>query len=197
MLDIHIRLHRDILWLVLDKPPFNLLTAEMLEHLAGGLHKAMQVRPRLVVLTGVGEQAFCMGLEGESPRAELLEAAQKVDEIFNLLWQQKVATVALVKGKVFGAGCELAMFCNTIIAREDASFRLPSVAEKTFPTSLSVFLPKLVGQETATTLVQREETLTASQAHHLGLAHQVIPVKSFLNDSEELLVMLAAVGPAI
>jgi enoyl-CoA hydratase/carnithine racemase len=201
MPDIHIRLHRDILWLVLDNPPLNPLTVGMLEQLIRGLRKAMQERPRLVVLTSLGEQAFCMGLEagedGDAPRAELLPAAQRVDEVFSLLWQQKIATVALVKGKALGAGCELVTFCDTIIAREDASFHLPSLNEKIFPSSLSVFLPKLVGQETATTLIQSGETLTASQAHHLGLVHQVIPAKSFLSDSEELLVMLASVGPEL
>ncbi|HTK11743.1 MAG TPA: enoyl-CoA hydratase/isomerase family protein [Ktedonobacteraceae bacterium] len=199
MPDTHIRLHRDILWLVLDKQPLNPLTVGMLGQLTAGLRKAKQERPRLVVITSMGEQAFCAGVEleedVESQRVKLLRCAQEVDEAFNVLRQQKIATVALVKGKALGAGCELVTFCETVIARDDATFRLPTMHEKIFPSALSVYLPKLVGQETATRLVQSEETLTALQAQRLGLAHQVIPGKSFLSDSEELLVMLANIGP--
>ncbi|HEY4389046.1 MAG TPA: enoyl-CoA hydratase/isomerase family protein [Ktedonobacteraceae bacterium] len=199
MPDTHIRLYRDILWLVLDKQPLNPLTVGMLGQLTAGLRKAKQERPRLVVVTSMGEQAFCAGVEleedVESQRVKLLRAAQEVDEAFNVLLQQKIATVALVKGKAFGAGCELVTFCETVIARDDATFRLPTMNEKIFPSTLSVYLPKLVGQETATRLVQSGETLTALQAQRLGLAHQVIPGKSFLSDSEELLVMLASIGP--
>jgi enoyl-CoA hydratase/carnithine racemase len=201
MPDIHIRLHKDILWLVLDKQPLNPLTTEMLTQLTYALQRAIRDQPRLVVLTGTGERAFCVGVElpdeTEMQRAALLQVAKETDEGFRTLHKQKIPTVALVKGSAFRAGCELAILCDTIIARDDAEFRIPSINGKIFPGSLSVCLPELVGQETATRLAQSGETLSARQAFQLGLVHQVLPKRHFLSDSEELLVMLATVGSAV
>ncbi len=201
MPDIHIRSHKDILWLILDKQPLNPLTPEMLEQLTAALNRARQVQPRLVVLTSMGERAFCTGIklpgDAESEQGAFLLVARDTDEAFQVLRRQGISTVALVKGSAFRAGCELAAFCETIIARDDAEFRLPSITGKIFPSSLAIYLPDLVGASVSAQLAQSGETLSAHKALHLGLVHQVIPRRRFLNDSEELLVMLANVGPGV
>jgi enoyl-CoA hydratase/carnithine racemase len=55
----------------------------------------------------------------------------------------------------------------------------------------------LISQEQTTRLMQSGETLSAQKALHLGLAHQVLPARHFLSDTEELLVMLATVGSPV
>jgi enoyl-CoA hydratase/carnithine racemase len=100
--------------------------------------------------------------------------------------------VALVKGKALGAGCELAALCDTIIAREDALFRLPAPTEALFPHSIDVTFPAFMGKEVTERLVQSGETLDAWTAMRLGLVQQVVPVRRFTQDVEELLVLLAA-----
>jgi enoyl-CoA hydratase/carnithine racemase len=190
--------HKDILWLILDRPPLNTLTTELLRHLTTAITEAVKKPPRLVVITGTGEQAFCAGVDlpddTEANRTKLLLAAKDTDAAFSELRAHAIPTVAIVKGSAFGAGCELAALCETIIAREDAQFRLPAVHAKVFPSAISVCLPALIGQENTTRLMQSGETLTAHEAMKLGLAHQVLPALSFLTDTEELLVMLASVG---
>lgn len=194
---IHIRAHKDILWLILDRPPLNTLTTELLRYLTAAVADALKNPPRLVVITGTGEQAFCAGIDlpddTEANRTKLLLAAKDTDAAFSELRAHAIPTVAVVKGSVFGAGCELAALCETIIAREDALFRLPAVNARVFPSAISTCLPALIGQEHTTRLMQSGETLTARTAMKLGLAHQVLPTSSFLTDTEELLVMLAAV----
>lgn len=197
MPDIHVRQRDGILWLILANPPLNVLSSEALDQLTAVMRKAIQQPPHLIVITGAGEQAFCAGVDlpddSEERRAELLRAARESGTTFDELHARNIPTVALVKGSAFGAGCELVVMCDTVIAREDALFRLPAVNAKVFPAAVSLYLPALIGQETTTRLVQSGATLTAHEAMRLGLAHQVLPARRFVQDTEELLVMLSIV----
>lgn len=198
MSNVHVRSHKDILWLILDKPPVNLLTVLMLDKLNAAIHKALQHPPRLLVITGTGERAFCAGVDlpddDERHLQDLLRASRETENALDELRKRNVPLVALVKGSAFGAGCELAALCDVVIAREEAHFRLPAVNAKVFPSAVSIYLPALIGQKNTTRLLQSGETLTAGEAMKLGLAHQVLSARHFLGDTEELLVMLASVG---
>jgi enoyl-CoA hydratase/carnithine racemase len=198
MSSVHVRLHKDILWLILDNPPLNALTIEMLDRLATALRGAMQYEPSLVVVTGMGEKAFSVSVDllddTEKQRQDLLRAARGVSEALKALHEQHISTVALVKGAAFAAGVELLSLCDTVIARDDARFRLPSVIDKIFPSAVSTSLPHQIGQANTTRLVQSGETLDAREAFRLGLVDQVLAARRFLLDTEELLTMLAVVG---
>jgi len=198
MSDVHVRLHKDILWLLLDRQPLNSLTTEMLDKLTLALQQAKKRSPHLIVITGVGERAFCAGVDlpddSDKQREDLLRAARNTEITFDDLHLHTLPTVALVKGSAFGAGCELAALCETIIARDDAEFRLPAVSAKVFPNDVSLRLPALIGRETTTRLMQNGTTLNAHEAQRLGLVDQVLPARRFVLDTEELLVMLASVN---
>ncbi len=198
MSDVHVRLRKDILWLLLDRQPLNSLTTEMLDKLTVSLRQAITRSPRLIVITGVGERAFCAGVDlpddSDKRRGELLHAARNTEVAFDELHVHAIPTVALVKGSAFGAGCELAALCDTVIARDDAEFRLPAINAKIFPGVLSIHLPAAIGRETTTRYSASGVTLNAQEALQLGLVHQVISARRFVLDTEELLVMLAAIG---
>lgn len=193
---IHIRSNKDSLWLIIDHNHHNTLTLGMLEQLAKALDDAPRRAPSLVILTGMGEEAFCSGLElatdQQSHAAHLQKAVEHVTAAFDKLHAQGMQTIALVKGRAFDAGCELLLLCNTVIAREDATLKLPSLDKKIFPAALSVDLPAAVGQEETKQLLQHDQVLSAQEALHLGLVHQVLPTRRFTLDAQELLVMLAA-----
>lgn len=199
MPSIHIRKRNERAWLVLDNAPLNSLTPEMVDQLSTSLHLiAQQVPPpKLVVLTGAGEQAFCVGVDmpddTEEARSQLLRAANGVCAAFRELHSQHIITVALVKGIAFSAGCELVAMCDVVIAREDARFRLPATNARVFHDAVATYLPNTIGQELTIRLMQSGETQEARQAMKLGLVHQVLSKHSFLIDTEELLTMLATI----
>jgi enoyl-CoA hydratase/carnithine racemase len=199
MPDIYVRQRDDILWLILNRHPYNLLTVSILDQFVAVLQKTLRRShpPRLLVITGTGEEAFCAGTEPETASAQgqqmFAQSAQALVALLQQVRAQKISTVALVKGKALGAGCELAALCETIIAREDALFRLPAFAEALFPHSIAVSFPALIGKEATEQLVQSGETLDAWKAMRLGLVQQVVPVRRFTQDVEELLVLLALI----
>lgn len=192
---LRIRLHKNILWLILDRPPLNILSIEMLDQLTGAMRNAIKTMPRLIVITGAGERAFCAGVDIhdhlEGREVGMLRAVRDNCAAFEELRTHSIPTVALVKGHALGGGCELAALCDTVIAHEDATFGLPEVKLGVLPPVAAAYFPSLIGYHTTLRLMLTGETLRASEARRLGLAHQVLPAHTFLSDAEELLTMLA------
>jgi enoyl-CoA hydratase/carnithine racemase len=198
MSHVRVRRHQDILWLILDRQPLNILSIEMLDQLTAAMHAASKNRPRLIVFTGAGEQAFCAGVDIQDHlngrEVEMLRAVYDNCAAFEELRALRIPTVALVKGHALGGGCELAALCDTVIAHANATFGLPEVKLGVFPPVAAAYFPALIGYHTTLRLMLTGETLAAGEARRLGLAHQVLAEHNFLNDAEELITMLATQG---
>lgn len=195
MSNVRIRLHSGILWLILDRPPLNILSIEMLDQLTAAMHDAIEHSPRLIVITGAGERAFCAGVDIrdhlDGREKEMLRAVYDNYAAFEKLRSHNIPTVALVKGHALGGGCELAALCDTVVAHEDATFGLPEISLGVFPPVAAVYFPTLIGYSATMRLMLTGETIQAKEALRLGLAHQVLSSRRFLPDAEELLTMLA------
>ncbi len=195
MSNVRIRLHNDILWLILDRPPLNILSIEMLDQLTAAMRDAIKHPPRLIVITGAGDRAFCAGVDVrdhlDGREKEMLRAVYDNYAAFDKLRSHNIPTVALVKGHALGGGCELAALCDTVVAHEDATFGLPEISLGVFPPVAAVYFPALIGYSATMRLMLTGETIQAKEALRLGLAHQVLSSRRFLSDAEELLAMLA------
>jgi enoyl-CoA hydratase/carnithine racemase len=195
MSNIRIRLHNDFLWLILDRPPLNILSIEMLDQLTTAMHDAIEHPPRLIVITGAGDRAFCAGVDVrdhlDGREKAMLRAVYNNCAAFEKLRSHNIPTVALVKGHALGGGCELAALCGTVIAHEDATFGLPEISLGVFPPIAAVYFPALIGYNATMRLMLTGESIQAREALRLGLAHQVLSSRHFLSDTEELLAMLA------
>ena len=195
MSDVRIRLHNGFFWLILDRPPLNILSIEMLDQLTTAMHDAIMHPPRLIVITGAGDRAFCAGVDVrdhlDGREKEMLRAVYDNYAAFEKLRSHHIPTVALVKGHALGGGCELAALCDTVIAHEDATFGLPEISLGVFPPIAAVYFPSLIGYNATLRLMLTGETIQAKEALRLGLAHQVLSSRHFLSDAEELLTMLA------
>ncbi len=195
MSNVHVRLHKDILWLILDRPPLNILSIEMLDQLTSAMRDAVKHAPRLIVITGAGERAFSAGVDIHDHlhgrEKEMLRAVYDNCAAFEELRAQHIATVALVKGYALGGGCELAALCDTVIAHEDATFGLPEISLGVLPPVAAAYFPALIGQNATMRLMLTGETIDAREALRLGLVHQVLSSRRFLPDAEELIIMLA------
>jgi enoyl-CoA hydratase/carnithine racemase len=195
MSNVRLRLHNGLFWLILDRPPLNILSIEMLDQLTKAMHDAIEHPPRLIVITGAGDRAFCAGVDVrdhlDGREKEMLRAAYDNCAAFEKLRSHTIPTVALVKGHALGGGCELAALCDTVIAHEDATFGLPEISLGVFPPIAAVYFPALIGYNATMRLMLTGETIQAKEALRLGLAHQVLSSRHFLSDAEELLAMLA------
>src|SRR5207247_5965698 len=103
----------------------NILSIEMIDQLTAALRDAMKNPPRLIVITGAGERAFCAGVDIkdhlDGREVEMLRAVRDNCAAFEELRAKHIPTVALVRGHALGGGCYLAAFCFNVRARAAAA----------------------------------------------------------------------------
>ena len=154
---------------------------------------------RCILLTGAGK-GFCAGqdltefMNGDPHQAHL---ARVVEEQFNpivrLLRSIEKPIVCALNGVAAGAGANIALACDFIIASDGASFVQSFSKIGLIPDSGGTYLlPRLVGLHRATQLAMLGEKLTAAEAHSLGLAYRVVPENSLKEESVSFARRLAS-----
>ena len=161
---------------VLARPPLNVIDLAMAREMTAAL-LALRGRDalRAVVIAAEG-RAFSAGVSVEDHlpgRVEVMLPA--FHDVFRALRALEVATVAAVHGPALGGGCELAGFCDFVIASEDATFGLPEIKLASFPPLAAVHFPTRIGRARTLQLIQSGETLDARAAERIGLADAVVP----------------------
>jgi 2-(1,2-epoxy-1,2-dihydrophenyl)acetyl-CoA isomerase len=152
---------------------------------------------RVVVVTGAGED-FCAGadLSARSGESHSLVSMAVVNEVCLALHRIPVPTLARIDGVAVGAGMNLALACDFVIASARARF-----CEIFIKRGLSVdfggswLLPRLVGLHKAKELVLLGDFLSAQQAHELGIVGRVVPAGELDAAVSEVVARLAANPP--
>lgn len=137
---------------------------------------------RAVLITGAG-RGFCAGQDlaeatsAEGRGADLGEIVRAVyTPVVRAIRELEKPVVCAVNGVAAGAGANLALACDVVIASEDASFIQSFGKIGLVPdTGGTFFLPRLVGPARATALMFLGEKLTASRALEWGMIHEVVP----------------------
>ncbi|MFI1049838.1 enoyl-CoA hydratase/isomerase family protein [Streptomyces griseoruber] len=166
----------------------NALDAELWEALRTALAAAGRDRSvRALVLTGAGG-AFCSGAElpREVGAAHPLYLMRTLTDVALLLHELPVPTVAKVTGPAVGAGWNLALGCDLVVATPESTFS-QIFARRGLSLDLggSWLLPRLVGLQQAKRLALLAETVDAAQALALGLVTWVVDageVDAFVDD---------------
>jgi 2-(1,2-epoxy-1,2-dihydrophenyl)acetyl-CoA isomerase len=153
---------------------------------------------RAVLLTGTG-RGFCAGqdLDEIRPGATVDDFAAHVRKVYTPLVRGLRAlekpVICAVNGVAAGAGANLALACDLVLAAEEASFVQVFAKIGLVPdTGGSFFLPRLVGQARATALAMLAEKITAGQAVEIGLIYRACPAASLDQEASKLAVHLAS-----
>ena len=185
--------------LVLDRPPVNVLDLGMLEALQAALAKAAADRRlKVLAVTGAG-RAFSAGVDVAD------HTEDRVGRMLDLfhgavrrLMALEVPVVGLVHGAALGGGCELALACDMVLARDDLKLGQPEIQLAVFPPAAAALLPRLVGRQVALDLILTGRTIHADEALRMGLVSRVFPAAEFETGSAAVLAGLAArSGPAL
>lgn len=184
---------------ILNRPTvYNSLNRPMGEALQGALKTcASDDEIRAVYLSGTGK-AFCAGqdlneLQEPNPPTfdELLGAYYNpiILQINNL----SKPVVAAVNGVAAGAGANLALICDLVVATQSASFIQAFSKIGLVPDSGGTFtLPRLVGKQRATAMMMLGEKISATEARNIGMIYEVYPDEDFATASWALAEKLAA-----
>nr|WP_280458524.1 enoyl-CoA hydratase-related protein [Nocardia carnea] len=191
--------HDGIRTVTLNRPHRkNAMTWAMWRDLADVLRDTgMDRSVRALVLTGAGG-AFCSGADISVPDARHpMDKMRIFSDLALQLYELPTPTVAKVTGVAVGAGWNLALGCDLVVATPDASFA-QIFARRGLSLDLggSWLLPKLIGLQQAKRLALLAETIDAAQAEALGLVTWIVAANEIGEFTADLAARLAA-GPPV
>lgn len=132
---------------------------------------------RAVVVTGAGGE-FCSGadLTGGGRSRHQLAAMRHVGDVALALHRLPQPTIAKVRGVAVGAGCNLALGCDLVVAGETARFS-QIFARRGLSVDFggSWLLPRRIGLHRAKELALLAEIIGAREAERIGLVNRVVP----------------------
>ncbi len=194
-----------VLTLTLNRPSaLNSFTTAMHGELLAALNAAAtNSAVRCVVLTGAG-RGFCAGQDLSDPAAapDLTPGAKPKDlgalvagyymPLVQRLRTLPVPVVAAVNGVAAGAGANVALACDIVLAGESASFVQAFSKIGLIPDAGGTWLlPRLVGRGKALGLAMLGDKLKAAEAERLGLIWQAVPDAELASQAQALGVRLA------
>lgn len=155
---------------------------------------------RVVVLTGAGG-AFCSGADlspdGRGVAKHQLVRMRDVADVALALHRIPQPTIAKVGGVAAGAGCNMALGCDLIVASDDARFsEIFARRGLTIDFGGSWLLPRLVGLHKAKELALLADIIPASEAERLGIVNRVVPAAELDAFVDDWAARLAA-GPPL
>ena len=183
--------------LTLNRPEvLNSFNDEMFDRFLAILDKVQSDRSiRCLFLTGAG-RGFCAGqdLTGSVPIGDFsLHLDQTWNRIAKGLRGLDIPAVCAVNGVAAGAGANLALACDFVIAAEEASFIQAFINIGLVPdTGGSWSLPHLVGRARAAAALMLGEKISAQQAAEWGMIYRAVPLVSLEHEAGALAVRLAS-----
>ena len=137
---------------------------------------------RVIILTAVGDQAFCAGAdlkvrkeEDDAGKPFQGVMQRETRNLFEAVLETYKPTIAAINGPAVAGGFELSLACDIRIAAEHAVFGLPEAKRGMGAHFGSVMLPRLVPMGIALELLYTGDYITAEAAHGWGLLNRVVP----------------------
>lgn len=186
---ISTQLKNNVLIIALNRPDkFNSFNREMALELQNELDNAENNElVRSIVLTGTGK-AFCAGQdlsEAIDPNGPGIEKI--VREHYNpiILKIRKIEKpiIAAVNGVAAGAGANIALACDIVIAAQSSTFIQAFSKIGLVPDSGGTFfLPRLIGFQNASALMMLGDKLSATDAQSMGMIYKVFSDETFMDE---------------
>jgi cyclohexa-1,5-dienecarbonyl-CoA hydratase len=165
---------------MLRRPHLNVMNIPMMQEMNVAFSELMRHPTAKVLLIKAEGKTFSAGVDVRDHTADKVDLMMKeFHRLFHLLHDFKIPTMAVVDGAALGGGCELAIYCDMVVASERAKFGQPEINVGVFPPVAAAIFPRLVKRNRALELLLGGETISATEAEHVGLINRVFPVESF------------------
>jgi len=192
--------------IVLDRPgSLNAMTERTLEELPAAIERFDQVdrdgdgvSVRAVVLSGAGDDAFCVGVDvDEIGDQEYPFTASSFRNALFTVEEYGAPVIAKIDGYCVGGGLELALMCDFRVASERSELGFPEVDLGIFPSGVGTTqrLPLLVGPSRAKELCMTGEFLSGADAAREGLVNHAYPAEDLDGEVEDYAERIASKAP--
>ena len=157
---------------------------------------------RCVLLTGVGDRAFCAGADikeraGNTQAPADYYVTQKLThELFHNIENFEKPVIAAINGVALGGGLELALCADIRIASDSARFGLPEAKLGVLSAAGGTQrLPRVVGEAIAKELMFTSELIDAAAAKDIRLVNRVVPAAELMEVAMTMARRIAAQPP--
>jgi 2-(1,2-epoxy-1,2-dihydrophenyl)acetyl-CoA isomerase len=198
MPSIHFEIKDSIAFITFDRPDkYNAFNREMALSLQEKLDECKSKEVRCVFITGYGK-AFCSGQDLEEvidPNGPKIDAivGEHYNPIIDRIRKLEKPVVAAVNGVAAGAGANIALACDIVVASQSSSFIQAFSKIGLIPDSGGTFfLPRLIGWQKASALMMLGDKVSAEEAERMGMIYKVFADESFADESKKIAVTLAA-----
>lgn len=199
MKSITTQIENKIATLTLNRPEvfnsFNREMALLLQNEMDSCEKNPEVRA--IVITGSGK-AFCAGQDlKEVTSPELNPGFKKILEehynpIITRIRNIEKPIIGAINGVAAGAGANIALACDVVVASENASFIQAFSKIGLVPDSAGTFfLPRLIGFQKASALMMLGDKVSAEEAEKLGMVYKTVPSENFMEEVNNIASILA------
>lgn len=191
--------HANIAMIQLNRPKvLNAISTDLLKDLVEAMYLLEDDKDvRVIILTG-NDRAFAAGADiGQMAEASPID--QVKDIRFRTLKQLALISkpvIAAVNGFALGGGCELAMYCDFIIAGDSAKFGQPEIKIGTIPGAGGTQrLTRTIGKSKAMMAVLTGELIDAYEAERSGLVAKVVPSETLMQETFEIAKVISNRAP--
>lgn len=198
MASVLLEVKENIAYITLNRPDkYNAFNREMALLLQDQLTVCKRNKDiRCVYITGAGK-AFSSGQDLEEVVApDGPEVTTILSEHYNPIIRQirklEKPVIAAVNGVAAGAGANIALCCDIVVAAESASFIQAFSKIGLIPDSGGTyFLPRLVGWQKASALMMLADKVSATEAERIGMLYKVFPDNSFATEAQKIVATVA------
>lgn len=189
--------------LLMDSPPVNGITHEMLDTLMARLREAgADPQVRAIVIGSALPGRFCGGLDlprfAAGTPADVHAIVNKLYfQLFELQASLPKPVIAAITGSVRGGGMSIAITCDMIVAADDATFGYPELEVGLLPAIHFNHLPRIVGRNRAFDLLFTGRVFGAQEATDLGLVSRTAPAGEVLAQARRLAAVFARKSPTL
>lgn len=195
---IQSEIDKNVAVLLLNRPDkFNAFNKEMALELQNKLKEMAENKEvRAILLSALGK-AFCAGQDLaeaiEDNGIELPDIVEKhYNPIIQLIKNIEKPIICAVNGVAAGAGANIALTCDIVLADEKASFIQAFSKIGLIPDSGGTFiLPRLIGWQKAAALMMTGEKINATEAEKMGMIYKVYPSDTFVTASRDFAIEIA------
>lgn len=187
-----------VAFVTLDAPPLNILTMTMMDALTAALERASADRSLLAVVIAAEGRAFSAGADIGEHRPEQAPAMiAAFSRLFAVLGAIELPLVMAVDGPALGAGFELALMADILLATERSTFGQPEIRLGFFAPVGVTALAARVGMPRAIEITCTGRTYSATEMAQLGLAVRVVAVEALAETLDALLKDLRRASPLV
>ncbi|MBS7697467.1 MULTISPECIES: enoyl-CoA hydratase-related protein [unclassified Chelatococcus] len=180
--DVLFEVKDNVAWITINRPRFrNAFREQSLDEMIHALSTTRE-DPTIccAVITGAGAEAFSAGGD--------FTAMMKLNRQNAHMWNDRmlglamtirglsIPVIAMVNGYCMGGGHELALWCDLVIASENAVFGQTGAKVGACPTvGATQYIPRIIGERLAREMIFLARTFTAAEAVQIGLINKVVP----------------------